>query len=616
MSYKSYEGPLKHISLFSKSLPSNRMLLLMLIAIGLITGIASAALMNYSSLAQDISYVISNGILTGVFGIIIPATLAVVTIKMLRRYVAARYILFSTIIATVSYSIFFVLAAAVYAITHNYSFPAVIILLGDASTFGWWLFISKILLNEKLRAVPFALIQPTLNILFLIPGGRFIFAKTFPLNILLIKLYAGIFVFLVVVYFILYIMDMPLRKSLGFSGIDAFTQMLQNWLFDVNITINSKNLGLVGTFRDIEAQMLVFKNPKGVVKSIFFIPEIHYGPMGTIGSSNFPYMLEYHGIAKHKANTFIMHPAVSEDNTASYSSQYAKVVKAFDECFANLKRVECKQFTFARSGHNGATINVLGFGPVGLATLSRAPRVTEDITSEASALFKKALEANMQTPILIDAHNSRYETAPLAELAAVKFDSPIAKDYLHAIKYTNKILHSGKSMRFGSSSMDLYNSLHEPKDLAPGNLNVAIFKFNGFSYCIIHINANNLLPSLRSAVLNSVKDKYGIDAEMYTTDTHYVNSFRDTASNVFGSVTKENAFLKALYGCIDDALADMENVNLYYGRSIIKNFRVWGTNERDRIITAINSMLAIAKLLVPITIIIGFFIAALVISLI
>ena len=80
MAYKSYEGPLKHISLFSKSLPSNRMLLLMLIVVGLITGMASAALMNYSHLVQDISYVISNGVLTGVFSIIIPATLAVVTI--------------------------------------------------------------------------------------------------------------------------------------------------------------------------------------------------------------------------------------------------------------------------------------------------------------------------------------------------------------------------------------------------------------------------------------------------------------------------------------------------------------------------------------------------------
>ncbi len=616
MAYKSYEGPLKHVSLFSKSLPKNSMLLLILIALGLVTGIASAALMDYSHLVRDISYVISNGILTGVFSIIIPATLAVVTIKMLRRYVTARYILFSTIIATVSYVIFFMLAAAVYAITKNYSFPAVIILLGDASTFGWWLFISKILLNEKLRAAPFALIQPTLNILFLIPGGRFIFAKTFPLNILLVKLYAGIFIFLMVVYFILYIMDTPLRKSLGFSGIDAFTQMLQNWLFDVNITINSNSLGPIGKSSDIETQMLAFKSPNGTIKSIFFIPEIHYGPMGTIGSSNFPYLLEHYGVSKHKAATFIVHPAVSEDNTAPSSSQYAKVVKAFDECFAGLERIECRRFAFTRMDHNSARINILKFERIGLATFTRAPKVTEDITSEAAALFKKALEVEMQLPILIDAHNSRYETAPLSELSAVKFDSAIAKDYLYAIKHMPRELHSSKKIRFGSSSIELYSRLHEPKDLAPGNLNVAIFKFNGFSYCMVYINSNNLLPSFRSALVEGIKKRYGIDAEIYTTDTHYVNSFRDTASNVFGSVTKEKALLPALYECIDDALAKMENVDVYYGRSVIKNFRIWGTNERERIITAVNSMLAIAKLLVPIVIIMGFFIAALVISLI
>ena len=58
----------------------------------------------------------------------------------------------------------------------------------------------------------------------------------------------------------------------------------------------------------------------------------------------------------------------------------------------------------------------LGFNNISLVTLTRAPKVTEDVSLDASTLFNELLESKFGTTVLLDAHNSRYEAAPKVEL--------------------------------------------------------------------------------------------------------------------------------------------------------------------------------------------------------
>ena len=76
-------------------------------------------------------------------------------------------------------------------------------------------------------------------------------------------------------------MDRPYKKNFGFYSFDAFSQLIQNWLFDANTAapFGSK----FGKPSNITTDTVVMKDLKGKIKAVFFAPDIHYGPAGTIG---------------------------------------------------------------------------------------------------------------------------------------------------------------------------------------------------------------------------------------------------------------------------------------------------------------------------------------------
>jgi hypothetical protein len=112
-------------------------------------------------------------------------------------------------------------------------------------------------------------------------------------------------------------------------------------------------------------------------------------------------------------------------------------------------------------------VKLIKFGDSAIATLTRAPRVTEDITPEASVIIKHALSGFAKNITVVDAHNSRYETAPADELAAVKFDSKVLKDYLEAIKGLSKNIFVKNIGGWFSIGKHLREA-RQPKDLAQG----------------------------------------------------------------------------------------------------------------------------------------------------
>jgi len=613
MSIKSYAGPLKHVAMFSRKLPNAYVLLLILLAVGLLMGLASVAIVSYKHVTDTV-HVIGSGLLAGILALVLPALLTVITFKIIRRYVGTKYILFVTLLGTVAYALFMIIASAVYSITLAYSISIGIIVVAAASLFGWWVFMNKILLNQKLRSAPLAIIQPVLNILFFIPASKFIFTLSTTATFLLVRLFSGVSVFLVVSYMILYVVDAPLKKGLGISGVDMFSQMLQDWLFKVNTAFpaRSKEEGF-GRNADIEVRVLVAKNKSNKIKTIMFVPDLHYGLFGLLGSSNFPYMLENYSTIKYGAPTFIMHTAINEDYNAVSADQYPVVRKTLSECVERATKVAGGMYYEMRS-YKDSKVNLLGFGDTGIATLTRAPNVTEDISYGAGVVIRSALEGRLRNPIVIDAHNSRYESASEKELANIEIGSSRLNEYLSAIKLLTVPQHRSKTVNLGVSGTHIISRLNNPDDLASGALNIAIFSFNDFRYGLLQFNSNNISPSLREGIISHIKKRYGIDAEVYTTDTHYTNSLRYTASNVLGKSTKLNRLLPLIDEGIESALANMEQVHIYYYKTVMNNFKIWGTNQRDKAIAAVNSMMAVAEILVPIIIAAGFLVASLVIS--
>ena len=603
---------LNSLNPFSFGLPSSIGLIGVLLVLSLVIGIVATAILNYHSVSSSVYYILVNGSLTGILTIMMPALLTVIVIKFFKRYIDLKYMIFVAIIGAFCYSMFILLSSVVYGAWGHYGVAGLILLVGDASIFGWWFFASKIMMNKKRLDLIFALAQPTFNILFYFPYSSRIISFSTPFNILIIKLYAGIFIFLLTCYTIIYVVDRPYKKTFGFHSFDAFAQLLQNWLFDANTgaPFGSQKFGKPG---NITTDTVTIKDMKGKIKAVFFAPDIHYGPAGTIGGSDFPYMLERHVDEKYNVPAFIIHRAVDMDSNPVSSTQFGRIRDSLEMGIRDAKPLK-SGLSYTESICGDSIVSRLGVGNLSFVTLTRAPRVTEDVAQPAAALFNEIMESKFGQSIIIDAHNSRLETAPKEELDGVKFKSRYAEEYMRAMKSMGKPWHSSRSMRFGSARQEIYDELGQPTDLARGNLNVAIFAFNGYKRAMVHLNANNMLPNMRKKIVAYMKQRFRLDAEVYTTDTHAVNSLGFEADNVVGRKTGFEKLKPILDACVRRAMDNLEEARAYHRRDVVQNFMIWGQNSMENIITVAKSVYGFTKVMIPVIIAIGFIAAAWVIS--
>ena len=618
MAEKSNDSLINRLRIFSRNLPETRVIFVMLILVSIITGLLSTSIISYQRSPLDLGFVAASGVLAGILIVLLPTLLTVAVIKYFRRYATVKHLLFLSLLGALAYSLFLIIASLAYILTKNYSLSGAIVLVGDASIFGWWFFLSKIVLGQRKKAVLFSLAQPTLNMVFYIISSSFVFTFAYiPAGVVFAKLYAGIFIFLIISYIILYVLDSPVKRGLGFDSIDVFSSFVQNWLYDIDLGVGASFKGeKFGVHSDVEVQTVVFKNRSGRIKVIVFAPWIHYGPMGSLGGSNFPYMIEKYASSKYDAPTVVMHCAVDEGSNPVSSSQFGAIRRALDLGVVGARKTSGSKSVarYSRTAYGDAVVRSLGIGGISLVTLSRAPKVTEDVAPEAARLFRELLNNNIGENLLVDAHNSRYETAPADELRAVTLSSKAMDQYLYCIEHMEKPEHRSRKLVLGVGSIDAYSALGAPDDMAPGNLNVLLFTFNGFKHATIHINANNMLPQLRERIVRHVKDAFGVDAEVYTTDTHFVNSLHLPASNVLGRYADAERLMEVVDRGMHQALGNAEEVDAYYKKDYMKNFYVWGPNIRERVFPVINSTMGLARTLVPAIIVIGFVIGAWIIS--
>ncbi len=602
---------LKYSNIFSKRLPGTYILFSILLLESIVIGMASVALLHYKDLSALYSYILTSGTLAGLIAILLPTILTVVLMKMIRSKIGIKHLLFIAMIGSISYSVFILLSSILF-IFFGIGIASIAILVGDASIFGWWFFMNKIVLGLKRKTVPVALIHPTLNVILFIAASGFIFRFATPFKFLIIKLYAGIFIFMIVGFILLYMFDRPFKKSLGVGGVDVFAGMLQNWLFDVNLA--SPFSAKLGIKEDVETNTIVLKRNNKSIKCVFFIPEIHFGPAGTLGASNFPYILEKYANKKYNSGAFIMHTAVTAERNPVSSSQVGKIRYALDNGVRGTRENgNGMSYSFGKSG--SSNVAKISLGKVSIVTFSRAPYVTEDIAGDAASLFKRTLKAKYGESILIDAHNSRYESASDAELEGIKHGSRFMKEYMEAIEKI-KTMHKSKSIRVGTGKIEIYEKTGKPKDLGMGNLNVAVFSFNGFRHAMIQFNSNNILPSLRGEIISHVRKRFGIGSEVYTTDTHFVNSIEHTVENVLGRYTKFRKIAPLLDIAMESALYSIEPVKVYHKTVVVKRFSIWGPAPGEHLVKITNSVVAKARILSPIIILSGFIAAAWIISLV
>jgi len=304
-------------------------------------------------------------------------------------------------------------------------------------------------------------------------------------------------------------------------------------------------------------------------------------------------------------------PETLEDNPIS-ATQVKIVGRQIESVLSDKKlRFRMARGNLSIGRRNSCRAINLSIGDSNLVLLTRAPNVTEDMDRGVGLRLKAlAADAGRRNVVLVDSHNSRFESAKPKELGEIRTGSPYAKEYEAAMKESISVRGTAEAMRFGSSYGKLKRPLGNPKDMGEGYTSACVFGFGRKRFGIVYFDANNMLPGFRNRLICHAKEKLGIDIEVCTTDTHSINSLSLSASNSLGRYTSIEKAIPLVDEMLRNAVSGMEPVSYAYRNIMIGDFAVWGKDADALIERTSREVKRMFKYVVPLLVIATFIIAA------
>lgn len=554
-------------------LPKAEIFLSFILLTGILFGIIS-------TLATDQTYEkILEGILKGIYTLSIPTLLTTILVKLFLRSVPFRRIIALSFIAQLIYAIAYLL----YIFSENFQLEnrEIILFLAGSISFVMWFLVAKLVFIQKWKSFIFATLQLIFYSVFLFTGN--IFSLSSPIEIIF-KFFIASIILLAFIYFFFLIINAPMKRNLNLNTIDAISLFFAHWFNESKeIEEEFEKIG-----EEVETYLTAFIFKRDNDKIAFVIPYVHFGPFGSLGGSDFPYLIEKELNEKFSLKTFVFHAPVTHDLNPVASSELDKIISAFSDEYLNAKYEKSKvAFSKAQSGE--CFSHVLIFKNSAFISLSRAPYTTEDINFGLGLAFIEAGKKYFDIVAIVDQHNS--ETG---EITSFEPGSDVGFKYLAAIHQALKNNYSFSNLKIGVFSKQLNLS-----SLGKGGLKIAVFSSEPY-YVLILLDANGVTPELRENIIsNSLKvtSELGIKAEIgvYTTDTHSVN----VVKGVLNPLREKNEVLKEIEIGIKEAFKDMREATLYsFSRKIKIN--VLGAKQSIEIVSTINAIVAVAKIVAPI----------------
>jgi putative membrane protein len=597
----------RYVKYFNLKAPSSFAQTMILFLIGAIAGIISSIEIHGG--VVDLAGISVSGMSTGIFVISIPALLTVVLLKTAKRTLKLKHAMLSVMLITVPYALLIMIDSFIFYKTANLIIAYLFLILVNAGIYGYWFIVSKFLIGRRNLVIFLSAVQPVINVLFFIPMEGYLLNTSLPLALTLVKLSAGMVVFLVTGYAFLFIIDRPVKRTLETSGVNILSAMVGQWLF--NFTNDVKVVGYgAGVKRILNMELLMLRGKKSF-KGIFVNPDIHFGPFQGVGGSVAPLQIGDLLVRKYKSAPFVLHGTLDIQDNPIITSQVYSITKKAESIIGETKEREFeKAYGTLGLGEDGRCRAVnLKVGNSGLLILTKAPYVTEDMTREVGMSLKSAaLDAGLKNSILVDAHNSRFESATADELRGIQKGNPYIAHYQKAIEMS--AARDKERVSFGAAYGRIASQLNNPKDIGEGYTSVCIFKFGRKKFCLFYFDANNVLPQFRNELLEHVRKKYGMDCELCTTDTHSINTISKSASTSLGRYTKAEKAIPVLDAMVKKALKDIEPVSYSYKKGDLVNFPVWGSEADKRIEQTSNEVKRMLKYVTPVLVVFAFIIAA------
>jgi len=559
------------------SLPPAQYIVLAMLVLGIIFGL----IIDFGKSNQ-----LHNAAIDGIMLLALPALLSSIVVKLMIRKLPFKRIAATAFCGEIVYSLAYLISVFVFDL--NPFWAHLVLLVGSALVFVFWYLIARFVFILKYRSILFAIMQMLFYLIFLI-GNQALYVTTEPFLDVALRFYISSFILLAAIILFFFIINAPMKKNFGLSSTDAISYFFSQWFYH--------NKDLEKAFEHVGESARTFVSVMGFKRknnTIFFItPYVHFGPFGNLGGSEFSYLLAKEIDKKYKSNTFIFHGTVTHDLNPVSSSEITKILDAVDLAIKEAKFMDAK-VSISIGQEDECIVQTLRVNNAAMLSLSRAPKVTEDINFGLGLAMLFKAEKNLENAMIVDQHN-----AETGDITSFEPGSVIGFRYLKAIDSSLSKKYDAQSFKLGISNRSVESDV-----IGGSGIKVAVFSSNP-EYVVVLIDCNGITPEFRDMIESEVKKlgkelKRNFEVGIFTTDTHQTN----ITKGVLNPLKSEENTISAIKDACKEAASDMQEAKFFSARKWF-DINVLGAKQSIEIISTVNSIVAVAKITLPLIFIIG-----------
>ncbi|MBI5176637.1 DUF2070 family protein [Candidatus Micrarchaeota archaeon] len=580
--------------------PGYKSLVLYLFAFSFLAGVAMQ--LPRSEFSQALLY----GGTEGIALLALPAILAGVAVASLvagREFKARlKHFLLTALACVLVVSLAYV---GIAALGKGYSPTAqiFILLIANALCLLVW-FVSLTLFSGRSRpaALSLSFVHPVANLAFMVLFRRLsLIETTVPQTgfwILIPKFLIASLILLVALWVISFLINAPAKRNFGVSAVQAAGLFAGQWLY------GSKKVEAVlddlGEEVTTTIGAMAFRRKVGnTLKAVFLAPNVHFGPFGNVGGSEFPAIVSKEVGQKLGCEALMFHGTVYHDFNPVSSSSASELGKAFIQCVNEGKKKFSTTASFAHQHSGDADAHAIVSGNDAFISLSPAPYPSGDIDYASGIALTLAAQKKFETAVVFDRHNAN-GPVPRWEAGSGRF-----YEFLDAVQDLQP--EKPGKLRVGIASDPLWQ-FSTKQGLGRHGLKVAVLETSSKNKsskpqraCIAVFDANNTLPEFRKACLERLRKFHFAFCDIFTTDTHCVNEL-GSVNNALGANVNWEPLLEALERCAREAVGDLEECD---SKICSRKFslRVLGAGRASEVVSTINAIIAVTRIAAPLILI-------------
>ena len=406
------------------------------------------------------------------------------------------------------------------------------------------------------------------------------------------------------------------KEATGMGGYPFIRAFILSMMTDGNDELIEDYFDKVGIKSKVRIQYLFIRSlESNKIKGLFIVPNIHFGPFKTCGSSDLPEHI--YKSFNYIPGTTVYHTTNDHTQNLTTQSYVEQIIERIKNDINEVQTTDntnwIKEITdFNRKISNSAKLIGMEVANVPIVFITRHPLPSDDIEAGIGEEIREiAIANNYKDIVIIDSHN-----AIIGDEILIKKNSIEAQDLIDVSKkyITSKKVHnSQKTQMLYGIAKDPLTEYTEKDGIGIGGIVVHLFKNINTDQktALIHFDSNNAFVDIRSNILNMLQNR-GIErGEITTSDSHTVaRQFSNRGYSPLGQRITVNFILKKIDSLLQEAESDLEPVEFNYSDSKVDDIKIWGdSNYFNAIMDTLRECIKVSQSLLTFSLILPTFLS-------